>query len=269
MRESSPSDVYARLFEPGAAIRKSPSGLADWPRPFLFRASHLDGLTVSAEGHFYFDLHVFDLREPVLEAFRKAFLQWSRAGLGPGRARVALEQVEQIGLDGRSLEAPCRLSFEQPRGEAVDYVRLRFLTPTELKSGGAKVDRPEFPILFARLRDRISTLRTLYGPGPLEIDFQGMGERARARLERWEHSQHEIVRKSTRTGQVHPLGGFTGIADYTGDLAEFLPWLRAARWVGVGRHTAWGNGDVRVVIPPEGPESDPPASPGAPAASLP
>jgi hypothetical protein len=269
LRQSAPPDVYARLFEPGAAIRKSPSGLADWPRPYLFRASHLDGLTVSAADRFYFDLHVFDLREPVLEPFREAILRWSQTGLGPRRGRVALEHVEQIGLDGRTREAPCRLNFDQPPGEPVDHVRLRFLTPTELKSGGAEVERPEFPILFARLRDRISTLRTLYGVGPLEIDFQGIGERARARLERWEHTQHEIVRRSSRTGQVHPLGGFTGIADYAGDLAEFLPWLRAARWVGVGRHTAWGNGDVRVVIPPEAPESDPPAWPGAPAASSP
>jgi hypothetical protein len=46
---------------------------------------------------------------------------------------------------------------------------------------------------------------------------------------------------------VHPLGGFTGSAEYEGDLAEFLPWLRAARWVGVGRQTVWGKGDVRVV----------------------
>ena len=46
---------------------------------------------------------------------------------------------------------------------------------------------------------------------------------------------------------MHPIGGFTGTAEYVGDLAEFLPWLRAARWVGVGRQTVWGKGDVRVL----------------------
>jgi CRISPR-associated endoribonuclease Cas6 len=60
---------------------------------------------------------------------------------------------------------------------------------------------------------------------------------------RWE----KVERKSGRTGQVHPLGGFTGVAEYQGDLTEFLPWLQAARWVGVGRQTVWGKGDVRVV----------------------
>ena len=57
----------------------------------------------------------------------------------------------------------------------------------------------------------------------------------------------QVKRKSGRTGQVHPIGGFTGEAEYAGDLAEFLPWLRAARWVGVGRQTVWGKGDVRVL----------------------
>ena len=268
LRESAPPDVYARLFEPGAALRGSPSGLADWPRPYLFRAAHLDGLTVSAAGAFHFDVHVFDLREPVLDHLRTAFLRWSETGLGPRRGRVALDRIEPLGLDGLCSTAPCRLHFE-PSGEPLNRIRVRFLTPTELKSGGEIVERPEFPILFGRLRDRLSTLRALYGSGPFEIDFREMGERAAARLESCDLAHHQVVRKSGRTGRIHPLGGFTGTADYVGDLAEFLPWLRAARWVGVGRHTAWGNGDVRVVIPPEAPEPDPPASPAAPGASSP
>jgi CRISPR/Cas system endoribonuclease Cas6 (RAMP superfamily) len=101
--------------------------------------------------------------------------------------------------------------------------------------------------LFARLRDRISTLRALYGPGPLGIDFRGLGERAaNVRMSHCDVHWEKVERKSGRTGQFHPLGGFTGSAEYEGDLAEFLPWLRAARWVGVGRQTVWGKGDVRV-----------------------
>ena len=67
-------------------------------------------------------------------------------------------------------------------------------------------------------------------------------------LRRSEVVWEQVKRKSGRTGQVHPIGGFTGEAEYAGDLAEFLPWLRAARWVGVGRQTVWGKGDVRVTV---------------------
>jgi hypothetical protein len=122
------------------------------------------------------------------------------------------------------------------------------VTPTELKAAGSMAERPEFAILFGRLRDRISTLRAFYGAGPLDIDFRAMGQRASGvRLKRADLKWERVERKSGRTGQVHSLGGFTGEAEYEGELAEFLPWLRAARWVCVGRQTVWGKGEVRVI----------------------
>ena len=145
--------------------------------------------------------------------------------------------------ESSSVLATRRVSDAEP----VERVCLRFLTPTELKSGGGVPERPEFPILFGRLRDRLSTLRALYGAGPLDIDFRGLGERAGSvRLERAALQWARVERKSARTGQVHPIGGFTGEAEYAGPLAEFLPWLRAARWVGVGRQT---RATVSIVFP--------------------
>jgi hypothetical protein len=75
-----------------------------------------------------------------------------------------------------------------------------------------------------------------------------MGDRAAAvRMSRCDLQWEKRERKSGRTGQVHPLGGFTGEAEYEGELGEFVPWIKAGRWVGVGRQTVWGKGDVRVV----------------------
>jgi hypothetical protein len=56
----------------------------------------------------------------------------------------------------------------------------------------------------------------------------------------------ETSRRSGRTGQIHPLGGFVGEAEYEGDLTEFVPYLRAAHWTGVGRQTAWGKGALLI-----------------------
>jgi len=253
LRQSATAEDYARLFEPGTALGKSPSGLADWPRPLVFRASHLDGVTLPVGAAFFVDVHVFDLRAPVLAPLRAAFAELGRCGIGPGRGRAELERVEQVDLAEVAAEvadapgAPSIVTF-QPAPLAVDRVAIRFLTPTELKTRGGTADRPEFAVLFGRLRDRVGTLRALYGAGPLDIDFRGMGQRAAAvRLSRSALHWERVIRRSGRTGQVHPLGGFTGEAEYEGDLAEFLPWLRAGRWVGVGRHTVWGKGDFRVV----------------------
>jgi len=130
----------------------------------------------------------------------------------------------------------------------VERVVVRFVTPTELKSGQRVVERPEFGVLAGRIRDRVSKLRELYDAGALEMDFQGFGERAAGvRLERWEARRVEAVRRSGRTGQVHSLGGFVGEAEYVGELGEFVPWLKAARWTGVGRQTVWGKGELEVM----------------------
>ena len=253
LRDTVPPEVYGRLFEPGAALGKAPSGLGDWPRPFILRASHLDGLTIPQHARFHLDLHVFDLRQPALASFRAVFTKMAAEGLGPGRGRAVMEGAEQLDLEDRPRPVEIDpheasvIAFESDSNH-VPRVRVRFQTPTELKSAGAVSARPEFAILFARLRDRISTLRSLYGPGPLDIDFREIGERAKTiRLRHCDLRWERVERKSGRTGQVHPLGGFTGVAEYEGELAQFLPWLRAARWVGVGRQTVWGKGDVRVV----------------------
>jgi len=252
---------YARIFEPQAARGEGPSGLANWPRPFVFRAAHLDGRTILPEEAFHFDVHIFDVLDPALPYFVLAFAQLARDGLGPGRARAELTFVDQLDLnearvaqifDGeqfrmRELAAPNVVDLSETP-ERVGRVRVRFVTPTELKTGHRVADRPEFGILIGRLRDRISTLRALYGTGPLEIDFRAMGERAAAvRMTRCELQRTEVDRLSSRTGQRHPLGGFVGEAEYEGELGEYLPYLRLGKWVGVGRQTVWGKGELDVV----------------------
>jgi hypothetical protein len=116
-----------------------------------------------------------------------------------------------------------------------------------LKSDGNILRDAPFGIVFARARDRIATLSALYGAGPIEIDFRGMAERA-ARVGisgstlRWESHR----RRSSRTHQIHPLGGFTGEVCYQGNMAEFIPFLRAASWAGIGRQTVWGKGAIEI-----------------------
>jgi hypothetical protein len=200
LRDTASPAAYARLFEPGSHLGQAPSGLGDWPRPFLLRAGALDGRTVPEGGWFCFEVHIFDCRPAVLAYFHEAFTQLGGQGIGPGHGRVTLERTEQLDLDdvvAPAGSAPLKIDLapkQAPERAPMDRVGVRFLSPTELKSGGTIAARPEFAILFAR------------------------------------------------------LGGFTGSAEYQGELAEFLPWLRAARWVGVGRQTVWGKGDVRVEV---------------------
>ena len=69
---------------------------------------------------------------------------------------------------------------------------------------------------------------------------------AAVRTTRCDLTRVSLERRSSRTGQTHPLGGFTGEAEYEGDLGEFIPYLLAGVWTGVGRQTVWGKGELEV-----------------------
>jgi hypothetical protein len=258
---------YHRLFEPHAN-GSGPSGLADWPRPFVLRAAHLEGATIAEGAAFHIGVHLFDLRPGAVPALEAAFAQWGRDGIGPERTAAVLTSVE-------GATQPLELMLDSS-ADPVRRITVHFRTPTELK--GPSGDPPEsqrgrqhgkqrglqpgrratqsltagaglppFELLAVRIRDRLSTLRALYGEGPLAIDFRGFAERAsRVRTIRGEVREVAAQRRSRRTGQTHSLGGFVGEVEYEGDLAEFLPYLRAAAFTGVGRQTVWGKGEIRL-----------------------
>src|SRR5207248_1134129 len=147
--------AYSRIFEP-RMLSAGPSGLADWPRPFVFRAAHLDGCTVPPGATFHFDLNLFDVKRPALDPFITAFAQLALEGLGPGRGRAILASVSllngcadapQVIYDGASrlLDHLSPLSVSlAPEPVPVDRVRVRFVTPTELKSDRHLAASPEF-----------------------------------------------------------------------------------------------------------------------------
>jgi hypothetical protein len=211
--------LFARFFAPVA--QGGPSGLHDPPRPFVVRVRHLDGAALDP---FHLGLNLFETNRPDVGAIRNAMAELAQESL----------RAELTSVDGEEI---LRMPLDATR--PVERLRVHFLSPTELKNAGS----PEFGPLFARIRDRVSTLREFYGSGALEIDFKAMGERARSiRMTRCDVCHHDAERVSVNNR--HPLGGFTGVAEYEGDLTEFIPYLEIARYTGVGRQTVWGKGEI-------------------------
>jgi hypothetical protein len=226
---------YAQMFEPTGP---APSGLSDWPRPFVFRAGHLDDATIEAGAAFHFEINLFDLKSAAEKYLELAFAQLAREGLGAGRSKVELVKVES--------EAVSVPLF--PAVGDQTKISLRFVTPTELKSKSQITPQPDFDIVAARIRDRVSALCEFYGDGAPKMDYKAFAERSGLiRMTRCQVQQVDVQRRSSRTGQVHSIGGFVGEADYEGPVAEFIPWLEAARWTGVGRQTVWGKGVIHIL----------------------
>jgi hypothetical protein len=215
-------DSYARRFAPEYA--GGPSGLRQAPRPFVFRAANLAGVSIAAGTAFEFGVNLFETRDEAVDLFARAF-------------------EDRFGPTNIETREPLHLPVTY-KGPPADRLRIRFLTPTAIK-GAVNGSGAEFGPLLSRIRDRTSTLRALYGSGPLELDFSALGERAaRVKMTRCELQHIEVDRTSRATGYTHPLGGFIGVAEYQGELSEFLPYLEIARWTGVGRQTVWGNGEI-------------------------
>ncbi len=208
------------VFSPRAAA--GPSGLRNPPRPFVLRASHLDGKTIPEGGEFSFGVNLFGSAVPGAEQF----------------ATPLADRAELLDIAREHIRIPL-LAAPDP----VARITVQYLTPTELKSGGEIVERPEFPILFARIRERLMALWAFYGRVPAQPDWPVHAEQVR--ITRCDLVWRKAARRSSRTGQRHPLGGFTGEADYEGDLTRFVPFLHAAYWTGVGRQTVWGKGMIR------------------------
>lgn len=212
----------AALFAPRPA-NGGPSGLKDPPRPYVFRARHLADCEIAAGELFDFTLHLFTAQtQPFAEAFRRL----TRLG----GAAVELLRVDQ----------EAKLLSLEPWANAAGRIEVHFLAPTELKRGFG------FGGLVETARDRVSNLRAFYGAGELEIDHRGLGARARqVRTISTDLREVEAQRRSSRTGQRHSIGGQMGTVTYEGEgLGEFLPYLEAARWTGVGRQTSWGKGEL-------------------------
>jgi hypothetical protein len=158
----------------------------------------------------------------------------------------------EIGAGAQSHDSgPLRVTGAPVRERSEPYKQLEvtFLTPTEIK-GWNGCGLPSFEVLAARARDRVSALCTLYGSGEPGLDFRGLAERARE-VDTLSGALTAIrsQRTSSRTGQTHPLSGFTGSVIYEGELSEFVPLLRAACFTGVGRQTVWGHGEIALGPP--------------------
>lgn len=208
------------IFAPHAAT--GPSGLRDRPRPYAFRARHLAGLALAPYTTFDFELHYFGPDPSILlDAF-------SRLDTLLG-ARVELLTHHR---DTRILSLT-------PVANSPSRVAIDFLTPTELKRGF------DFAGLLATIRDRISNLRSFHGDGPLPLDHRAFADRARAiRTVDSQLAPLAATRRSSRTGQTHPIGGLLGTIVYEGDFREFLPFLDAAAFTGAGRQASWGKGEI-------------------------
>jgi hypothetical protein len=229
-----------------------------------------------------------------LPYFVLSFREVERSGLGLNRARCQLEEVSADGQLSGSEACPERTGTENEKahgcqGESVytlrdqvlhsprvptiaeyvhrrerdlwyktkgsTFLKVHFLSPTSLRFQGREIRNPEFHHLFKRVRDRVNSICTFYGPGSIDTDFKALGNFAERVITAWSSLRWvERTRFSSKCRRRHELSGFIGKCIYdlsdlpSGVCEELLRWLLAGELLHVGKHTVWGNGRFVCMI---------------------
>ncbi len=259
--------AYTRIFE--TLIEGTPppflKGLPTAPRPYVFEPGSA-AEELAPGDPLAFDLLLFGQAADLSPHAILAVERMAAAGLGARRHRFALERVEapeaaagggEVFSRQRGAAAPGALSGPLPalpppalpgEGDAPVRAVLRFSTPTRLKSAGQLLDRFRFrDLAFAMIR-RMLEIAWFHAPGAaIDWSFRPLlaradGVRVTATDLRWQDWQ----RYSNRQGRAMEMGGFVGTVEVAGDLAPFLPLLRSAEVLHVGKGATFGLGRIAV-----------------------
>ncbi|MDF2922149.1 MAG: hypothetical protein K0R57_1063 [Paenibacillaceae bacterium] len=196
--------------------------------------------------------------------FVSTFQEMGRQGIGKGKRSYKLIQVENItaspNLKRTVYSAGGEMMAHQPMvmseadwmspEERVDRVNLFFETPLRLKTAGSYTDQPEFSVIFRSVLRRVTSILKFHHGMPTEAyDYKGLVERAQqVKLIRHSTKWVDYDRYSSRQDEHMRLGGIMGWAQYEGEMTEFLPWLRAAEQVHIGKNAVFDLGRIRVSI---------------------
>jgi hypothetical protein len=258
-------EVYARLLAPPPMLPQKRFG--DPPRPLLLRPRFGAGPYAAGSG-LELDFTLVGSAGAHLPALVRALARLGTQGVGEGRqdghGRFELERLDALGPGGaaeavvtpQGLFRPAALPWHYPadfatavREPSADSLRLELHSPTFINVRGLPRGSLELRDLVADLLRRLSLLAQAYGTGPVysrdeECAWEAAAEGVRITdaCVRW----MEVERFSRTQRRAMEFGGWLGWVQYDTAPEPWLSLLRVAQFVHVGKHTAFGFGEVSV-----------------------
>jgi hypothetical protein len=247
--------VYSLVFE--APERQGPSP----PHPFVIEPPLSEATHFPPGEAFDFTLLLFGDANRYLPYFVYAFEAMGELGVGRKmqgrRARFRLEGVTDGGQalydpQARTLAAApaASLDLAPPLPQDGRACRLTvFLdTPLRLKHLNRLQAELPFHVLMRAALRRLAVLGRHFGQGEPRLDYRGLVARAQeVQTALSDLHWFDWQRYSNRQEQAMLLGGLVGQATYEGRLAEFLPLLRLAEQVHLGKATTFGLGKIKLM----------------------
>lgn len=164
--------------------------------------------------------------------------------LGTERGALELSEVKVVG----PRERPVTVGVgEAGRG----HLWLRTETPLWWERDKQLVTKPTFTDLVVAAHRRVVSLAAIYGAVEEsdEEHFRGLRELSRE-VERTESTLRPLQwdRLATTRKERHPLRGVVGRVAFSGPIGAFVPLLRAAEAVHLGKGTSFGLGRFALTV---------------------
>lgn len=218
---------FTRFFSPENTEARGPR----FPPPPWCLAARAEGEDLHVE------MRVFGDQGALHEALTLGLEVAGFRGLGKHRLAMAgfRERVSVLG----------QLAWQEPH----DATTLVFESPVRLADGGSPVkDFPSFFQVFSAAQRRVRLCAAAWTggtiPPPPPEHFLWAKNVA---VEAGEMTWVEQMRYSRRQERLMRLGGLVGWLRFGGDWKWAWPWLRLLPWLGLGKLTTMGLGEVRWV----------------------
>ncbi|HFE65054.1 MAG TPA: CRISPR system precrRNA processing endoribonuclease RAMP protein Cas6 [Caldithrix sp.] len=227
-------------------------------RPFVLEPPLTHQQFFLKDKYLYLNLVLIGGAIEYLPYFVYAFTQMGKEGIGQDRGKFLLTTVRAVDSAGQKHEIfdhkTQQLLTEVPRIKPDDFkavfhpqITVQFLTPTDLRANGKRVDTVEFPVLLRAILRRYRSLQYYHNGGEKEWFEINWEAAEKIKIVHRETENRRLKRYSNRQKRPIPLGGITGKITYRGNLAPFIPWLKIGEYLHVGKGAVFGMGWYRMV----------------------
>lgn len=253
--------VYPYVFDTPADMGDATGifkGFQEAPHPYVIEPP-LETQTDYAPGDtFTIGLTVLGRALNHLPYFVYTFHRMGETGVGRGRGKCDLISADAQAADGtwmlayegaqEALSDIPTLSTQHLACDFENKVKIRFVTPTQLKVDNSFRRGLNFQVLIRGLLRRYSALATFHGGGTPDLDYGALV----AEAENVKTTHHNLnwqtwERYSNRKSQRMKVSGFTGEVAFEGNLSVFKNLLALGVPIHVGKWTSFGMGQYALM----------------------
>lgn len=254
--------IYSYIFETSISqIINGKQKHTELPHPFIIEPSFDKKRYYTPDDRLLFNLILVGRAVEYIRDIISAFEELGRIGIGKDKGIYRIEKVIKINkdnkiciyIDSSYIKDECLMIDSTDlikKTSQLNYqqITLNFLTPTRIKYQGKLIIDIDFEIIIKNLLRRLSWLAEIHCDEKWDMDWQGIISRAKEQVSTINSNLYwyDWERYSQRQVKKMKMGGFVGEATFSGDISEFLPFLKLGEYLHIGKGTVYGLGKYEI-----------------------